>query len=246
VSQGLVAQVNGVFEQTFLASASGPIEIRARFATTTATVSDISVREIPGNHASQATTGYKPVLKQDANGCYYLKFDGSDDFLVTGNVDFSASDKIAVAAGVRKLSDTTAGVIAETSILAASNNGAFGIFGPTGAGVPRFGCTFRGTVAVSANAVGFAAPVSAVISAIDVIGSDDLKFLANGVQVSYSTSDQGTGNFGNYPLYIGRRGGTVFPFNGHLYGLYIGGGMSNLEQLKIVEKYLGNKTGIQL
>ena len=34
-----------------------------------------------GNHATQSITAYRPVLKQDANGSYYLNSDNVDDYL---------------------------------------------------------------------------------------------------------------------------------------------------------------------
>ena len=37
-----------------------------------------------GNHASQATAGNRPLLQVDANGKYYLVFDGVDDVLSAG------------------------------------------------------------------------------------------------------------------------------------------------------------------
>lgn len=40
-----------------------------------------SVRELPGNHASQATTTARPLLQRDANGKLHLEFDGVDDIL---------------------------------------------------------------------------------------------------------------------------------------------------------------------
>lgn len=46
------------------------------------TVRPMSVREILGNHASQATTTARPILRQDAGGRYYLSFDGVDDSLL--------------------------------------------------------------------------------------------------------------------------------------------------------------------
>jgi len=42
-----------------------------------------TVREVPGNHATQATSAARPMLQQDGNGSYYLAFDGVDDYLRT-------------------------------------------------------------------------------------------------------------------------------------------------------------------
>jgi hypothetical protein len=51
---------------------------------------NISVRELPGNHASQATSTARPTLQTDASGHWYLDFDGIDDWLQTANVDMSS------------------------------------------------------------------------------------------------------------------------------------------------------------
>lgn len=48
---------------------------------TTADFTNISVRELPGNHASQTDPDARPKLQQDANGMYVLRFDGVDDFM---------------------------------------------------------------------------------------------------------------------------------------------------------------------
>ena len=52
----------------------------------TVTVSSISVKEIPGNHASQGTSGARPVMK--AGGL--TRYDGSDDNLLTTLVPSAA------------------------------------------------------------------------------------------------------------------------------------------------------------
>jgi hypothetical protein len=46
----------------------------------------------------------------------------------------------------------------------------------------------------------------------------------NSVQAASDSTSQGTGNYGNYPLYLFRRGGTSLPFNGRLYQLIVAGG----------------------
>ena len=61
---------------------------------------NISVRELPGNHATQATSASRPVLKQDANGKYYLFFDGVDDALATGEVTLGATPFISTALSI--------------------------------------------------------------------------------------------------------------------------------------------------
>jgi hypothetical protein len=65
----------------------------------------------------------------------------------------------------------------------------------------------------------------------------------NNAQVGQGTADQGTGNYGNYPLFIGRRGGTTLPFNGHIYQLVIRGAQSTDAQIVSAETFVNSRTG---
>jgi len=56
------------------------------------------VRELTGIHASQATTGSKPILRLGANGKSYWQFDGGDSLALSGPV-FQPSDDFALIAG---------------------------------------------------------------------------------------------------------------------------------------------------
>ena len=194
-----------------------------------------------GNHASQTTSASRPTLQQDSNGLYYLSFDGTDDGMATPSIDFTGTDKMTVWVGVRKLSDAALGVLVEpwpTSY----NNGHFAILAPIDPASLDFSSRTRGTLLTSATASGIAAPITSVLCA-DMSISDDRNILrVNGVQAASSVDDQGTGNYGNYPLYIGRRGGTTFPFNGRIYQLIIRGAASNVGQIAAGEAYVNSKT----
>ena len=202
---------------------------------------NISVRELPGNHAKQATTTSRPTLQQDSSGKYYLSFDGVDDYLSTGAIDFTGTAKMTVLAGVRKLSDAANGVVIESSTDAGANNGAFEISAPF---FPGTNYSFRsgGTVRVISIATK-AAPTTDVVSGVNDISGDNAILRINGAQAAINTADQGTGNYGNYPLYIGRRGGTSLPFNGRLYGLVIRGALSSTGEIQGSESYMNLHTG---
>ncbi len=51
-------------------------------------------------------------------------------------------------------------------------------------------------------------------------------------------------NFGNYPLYIGRRGGTMQPFFGLMYGLIVRGAASDALTVAGSENYMASKSGV--
>jgi hypothetical protein len=190
-----------------------------------------------GNHAFQTTTTKRP-LYQSAGGYSYLAFDGVDDALVTNSINFTATDKMTVWTGMRKLSDAT-GIITELSAIASSNNGSFLLYGA--------GTTIRWAnkgstpfVEVTSSAL---TPVTKVITGIASISTDVLTIRNNSVEGASNPTDQGTGNYGNYPLYIGSRGGTSLPFNGNLYSLIVRGAQSNDYQIAATEQYSNSKTG---
>ena len=204
-------------------------------------LSNISVREIPGNHAYQTTATSRPVLRQDGNGKHYLYFDGVDDWLVTNTIT-PGIDKVQVFAGVRKLSDA-AGAVAFEMSSSFANNQTWGVFAPnSAAGNYAFGSsgTLSGVAFTQNN---FAAPITNTLTGIGDISGDSAILRINGVQTAQSTADQGSGNYLAYPLYIGRRGGSEYPFNGHIYSLIVRFG-SNLPAATIekTEKYINTKT----
>jgi len=196
-----------------------------------------------GNAASQETAGSRPILQQDGAGNYYLLFDGVDDSLVT-QIITPGIDKAQLFTGVRKLSDATTAILVEMSSSTTSNNGSLAILAPF---LPNE-YTFRskGTIISASNIdnLAYAAPVTSVLTGLGDISGDSSILRINGAQVGSSATDQGSGNFLAYPLYVGRRGGTEFPFNGRVYGMIVRFG-ANLTADKITqtEAWLNAKTG---
>lgn len=54
-------------------------------------IDNVSVRELPGNHATQATAAARPTLQQTAGGLYYLDFDGVDDWLLATDIGITVN-----------------------------------------------------------------------------------------------------------------------------------------------------------
>ena len=169
----------------------------------------------------------------------YLSFDGVDDALQTGNIDFTGTDKMTVWAGVTKLSDAAAGMLVELSANVNTNNGSFYIAAPNTAGTFNFAS--KGTADVLVSRTGFNAPISAVLVMQSNIAAPTFDTRVNGVASTTSTSSQGTGNYGNYPLYIGARAGTTLYFNGRLYSLIVRGAQSSLSQIEATEAHIKQK-----
>jgi len=201
------------------------ISIGSNGAATTVTVSKLDYRvsntgvNLPAYQKVNTATDY------DTQGFpTYLKFDSIDDALQTNNIDFTATDKMTVFAGVRKLSDAAAGAAAELSVNWALNSGAFGMFSPGSTVLNGFAFRSNGTATSLVDVQPYASPTTNVLTGIGDISGDQAILRVNGIQAAISTSDQGTGNYGNYPLYIGARAGTSLFFNGLLYQLIIAGG----------------------
>lgn len=178
----------------------------------------------------------------------YLQFDGIDDFLVTPSVNFTGTDKMTVWAGAKANSAAANAVLFELSTtFGAGNPGSMGVLWPRLPYAVNFG--LAGTAAASRSTSAVADTVLRVISSVFDISSastvDEIKPRVNGAEPSLLTVDAGpagTGNYGNYPLYIGRRGGTSLPFNGRLYQLIIRGAASSDVQIAATEAYVNAKT----
>jgi len=204
-------------------------------------VDNVTVREIAGNHAYQTTSASRPTLQQDSNGMYYLSFDGTDDGMATPSINFTGTDKMTVWTGVRKLSDAAIGIVCELSANLNTSNGSFFITAPATAS-SNIGFSSKGTVGATVVVGSIASPATRVITGIGDISGDILRIRVNGATITTTTTDQGTGSYGNYPLYIGRRGGASLPFNGRLYQLIVRGAASNDGQIAAGEAWCNSKT----
>jgi hypothetical protein len=176
----------------------------------------------------------------------YLRADGVDDGMVTNSIDFTATDKMTVVAGVRKLSDAAPAILAELSVNANSNAGSFYFVAPEDLN-NRYLSIARGVANANANqsattGLNGVAPDTAVIAITHDIAGDLSTIRRNTVAGTSGTGDKGTGNYGNYPLYLFRRAGTTLPFNGRFYGLTIVNKLLSTTELTQLETYTNSKT----
>jgi len=191
---------------------------------------------LPSYQRVNASTDY------DVSGFpFYLLFDGANDSLATSNIDFSATDNMSVFAGVRKLSDAAQGVVAELTATIASNDGAFLLAAPDGA-TATFAFDSKGTIQVDAVASSQTSPLTAVLTGTASISADTCILRVNGTQADSDTGNQGSGNYANAALYIGRRGGATVPYSGRLYSLIVRGASSTATQIDNTEIWVNNKT----
>ena len=210
------------------------------------TLTNISIKELAGNHAYQATAASRPILRHDGTN-YYLEFDGVDDSLATAAIDFSATDKITHHAGWTQ-STSSFGMVTELSNNVGPNAGTFSLAGYT---VGEMFFVARGTAALTARFDAATLPKTRVSTGLldiaQALAAGEIVARVNGVVksvLSYlDAGPAGTGNFGNYPLYLGRRGGVQYPLSGRIYSIVIRGALSDAAQIAAAEAYVNSKTG---
>lgn len=203
------------------------------------------------NHAFQTTSASRPILRKNAEtGANYLEFDGSDDFLQTNNIDFTATDKVSLFAGLNRTGNADVGTLLETGSSFTNPTGGFGIHCPVGVGTS--------TLDLTASAGGSKVSTGAVVSPDTLVYSgfidlskttaiEQINFKVNGVLVNTTRSNlAGNGNLANVPVYIGRRAGVFRPFNGHLYSLIGVGKLTSDDETVVIEKELAKRIGVTL
>lgn len=188
-----------------------------------------------GNHATQSTAASRPILRQSGS-LYYLEFDGVDDFLATSAINLTASDEMSVFAGLRKLSDAATQVAIENT----TGSGSFRIYVPSGGSNWTYGS--GGTTGIDNTASGYTAPATSVISGLTKISTPSGILRVNAVQKSTSPTSMGTGNFGNFALYIGRRSGTTLPFSGYMFASVGINRLVSAAELGQTEAWVNSKT----
>jgi len=174
----------------------------------------------------------------------YLAFDGLDDSLSTAAINFTSTDKMTTFVGTTVNSDAAPGMITELSADGGANAGAFNVYRP-GTGAYQFfrngGTSFAQTVTGS-----FAAPSTGVVTyglnfgAATEVTAQRVNGAASG---AVGAADTGSGNFGTYPLFIGRRNNASLPFNGRIYELIVRGAASSVTEIADTELWVNARTG---
>ena len=180
----------------------------------------------------------------------YLRFDGIDDGMYTpANLNLSATDKVGVFAGVRKLA-AGAQQLVELSISVSANDGSFSM--PSDSGTGTWATASKGTnlfVLAQSATNSYVAPVTTINTGLHdlSLATDVARLRVNGAQVATSGVGAGGGNFGTYPLNIGVRSAASSPslyFNGHLHGLIVVGSAVSAGNISATESWMAGKTGI--
>lgn len=203
-----------------------------------------------GNHAYQATSASRPILRQDGSGYYYLEFDGIDDFLETSAINFTSTYKMSVFSGSRKLNSGVEGAFVELSTNSSISVGAFTINCERASVVGKWNTYIRGNGNRSySDFGGYVSPITNTLALqldqTQPTADTQMVFNVNGSTVTGTSGSLDITDtvFGNHPIYIGRRGGTVLPFQGHVYSMIVRGALSTDDEVTATESYVNSKTG---
>jgi hypothetical protein len=176
----------------------------------------------------------------------YLRADGVDDGMVTNSIDFTATDKMTVVAGVRKLSEVGAAIIELTS--SSLTDGAFSVFAGDGGTPNRRFAWSTSTPQAFIGSGQLLAPSTVVDTvAFDRSGTTTNTQIFPRLNGSPATLSEvvganTTGNFAGAPLYLFRRAGTGTAFNGRFYGMTIVNKLLSTAELTQLETYTNGKT----
>lgn len=195
--------------------------------------------------AYQRVTTQFDVTEAGVASKSYLRFDGVDDGMATSAINFTATDKMTVFGGVRKLSDAGG-----TGMLVEFTSGAFdptqrSFFLAAPGYLTKYTWRTGGTSNADVNLTdaNLSAPITNVLTGVGDIASDTSILRVNGVQRGSSSADQGTGNFTTAQLFIGRRGGTMLQMNGQIYSLIVRGAATDAATITSTETWVNSRTG---
>lgn len=172
----------------------------------------------------------------------YRKPDGADDWMQTAAVDFSATDKVTIAAALRKLTEVAVGMFAELGPDVTVTAGTFGLYSRNSGVAEGIMWRSRGTSIASAAPPGLLAPVSMVALGASDLSAGRHEVRVNGVLAASSSTLQGGGAYGAYPIYFDRRAGASLPSSARDYGTLIVGRLLTGPETAAVEKFLRQKS----
>jgi hypothetical protein len=200
--------------------------------------------------AYQRVTTQFDVTEAGVASKSYLRFDGVDDGMATSAINFTATDKMTVFGGVRKIGTASYPTLVDLGNTGAT--GGFAFFANSTSSSQATLANYDNNLAAYAQATFNSVPLAqnSVLTSQHDRGPtgalNELSLRVNGAAVtgaqdaSYSNS---TGNFGNLALFIGRRGGTTLPLNAQVYGLIVRGAATDAATITSTETWVNSKTG---
>lgn len=173
-----------------------------------------------GNTLVQSSAGDRPTLAETAEGEVGIAM--SDHYLQTASaLPLGSSSGFTIVVGFHKESDAgVLGHVLETSGNAGSNNGAFVLHAPTGTTSNRFSHRLN-SLNYNLAFSGYEAPTSLLVTVERDGAAETLSLRVNGIAGEVDTDLPVDQVLQDHILYVGKRSGSFFPFNGTIYSMVI-------------------------
>ena len=190
-----------------------------------------------------------PTLQRETDGRYYLDMTNGS-CMSTDPIDFTGTDKITAFMGVL-LTATGTGMLLEVSSNINANPGTlYLVHSEAASGDLSMGNRGDASVDVSAQTTPYEQPNLAVLTArYTTVGAkvDEMHLRRNAIETPLahgsSSSDSGSGNYGNYPVYISSRGNSGLFATMRMYGVILLGDSPSDAELASAEYFINAKTG---
>jgi hypothetical protein len=208
--------------------------------TVSGTVNDAQLNAGATRGAYQNVVSAFDITESGQRDCYGVATDAVDDWYQTASIDFTGTNKMTVFAAVQVLGLSSFGIISELSSNWSVSNGSFSL-GSSSSGL-GYAWSSRGNANASALGGAIGMPRTNILSASADISAPNASCRISGSATIVSTASQGTGNYGNHPLFMFSRGGSSNFFNGRLYALIVAGGSYPLSTIQRVERILSRIT----
>lgn len=196
---------------------------------------------IPGYQRVNTATDY-----DTAGFPHYIARDGIDDSDATAAIDATASNKLTAILGETKLSEAIFGVALEFSPNADLNNGSFYVAAPLGPAGNNYSGAMKGTgtlAGVGGTVNTYPAPSSVVLAYEADLGAPMQKLWIDGAVKQTNPASVGAGNFGNWPMFFGRRNGTSSPVTERDYGRVVCFAARTPGQIAQASRWMAAKMG---
>jgi hypothetical protein len=196
-------------------------------------IDNITVKLLPGNHATQATSSKRPTY-QTAGGLHYLAFDGVDDFMVPSGMA-ATSGPVTVFCGAVTTNGET---VARQYILdVQTGRWISALVGDVAGGSQMFD-----DPAFTAGSANWATESNGVVTFKHYASAGGIR--VNGTELlTENVIERAIGG----AIAIGSRNGGASNFvSGRLYSLIIRAASSNLAEISSTEFFIATKAGVTL
>jgi len=198
-----------------------------------ATISNVSVAKVLGNHARMGAT--TATLRQDGGGRHYVEFDSTDRFYTPVNINLGANNNLLICQPHLRSQNAASARLFQHGATVQINGHS-----------PDFstGDEYKfmdGTASLEAQSS--TTPETVVWTATRVkSGTASLRI--NGVEAESAAA--GSGTLENAPLYIGSTSVPDTYFAGGMYGLLIYSAAFDSGDIALVEEFMADKCGVSI